>query len=381
MGARGAFSVTPAPAIPARDDAPCPHFPACGGCALQHLSAADIDARKTRFAADALTRAGGDPGVLAPLVRTPPCSRRRMDFAIRRTAAGIALGLHPPRSHDVTDLHTCLVLHPTLFALLAPLRPVLTRLQSLRRNASLVANLLDTGPDLLLRLDAAPSAADRTALAAFAAAHAIPRIATASPGQAPEPAVQLSRPCHHFAGHAVTPPPGAFLQASREGEAAITAAVLAGLPEHPRAIVELYAGIGTLSFPLAARARVTAYEGDPAAHAALRQAGAGTRIHAQLRDLARQPLQPREFARADAVVLDPPHAGAAAQMAAVAAARVPRVVYVTCNPNTFARDAAVLVSGGYTLLRAAPIDQFLWSERLEMVAVFAMEERKKDVLF
>ncbi len=336
-----------------------------------HLPEADYIAHKTNFARAALARAGFPDAALAELIRTPPQTRRRMDFAILRTASGIALGLHPARSHDVTNLQTCLVLHPTLFALLAPLRPVLARLQGLRRQGSLIANLLDTGPDLLLRLDGRVGAADRTALAAFAAAHAIPRIATAGAADTPEAAVLLSRPLHRFAGHAVAPPAGAFLQASAEAEGAIATAVLAALPGNTRRVVELYAGIGTLSFPLASRAPVAAYEGDPGAFAALRQAAGGTRVAAQHRDLVRQPLTPKELAGADAVVLDPPHAGAAAQMPGLVAAGVPVLVYVSCNPNTLARDAAVLREAGYGLEAAKPIDQFLWSDRLELVAVFS----------
>ncbi len=332
---------------------------------------ADYVARKTRFAADALARAGYPDAPLAPLVRTPPHARRRMDFAIRRTSAGVALGLHPPRSHAVTDLASCLVLDPDLFALVPKLRPLLERLDALRRDGSLIANRLDSGPDLLLRLDAPVTARDRTRLAAFATEHRIPRIATATGKASPETAVQLARPRQMFAGHAVTPPPGAFLQASREGENAIRDAVLAAVPARARRIVELYAGIGTLSFPLAAHAPVQAFEGDPASFAALREAAGGTRVAVEQRDLARAPLTAKALAAADLVVLDPPHAGAAPQMPALAASNVRRIVYVSCNPNTLARDAAALREAGYRLEQAVPIDQFLWSQRLEMVATFA----------
>jgi 23S rRNA (uracil1939-C5)-methyltransferase len=187
----------------------------------------------------------------------------------------------------------------------------------------------------------------------------------------------LRSPVALLSGVAMTPPPGGFLQATRAGEAAIVAAVLAGLPDRllPRArIADLYAGCGTLSFALAQHARVAAFEGDAASAAALRsaanQAGLAGRVEVTHRDLARQPLMPTEFAGCAAVVLDPPHAGAAAQTAQLAAAKVPAVIYVSCNPGALARDGRILHDAGYRLAAAVPIDQFLWSARLEAVCVF-----------
>jgi len=243
----------------------------------------------------------------------------------------------------------------------------------MRRHAELTANLLDAGPDLLIRADGDATAADRTKLAVFASQHGINRISWAKgAGGMPETALLLSTPSISFAGTEVNPPPGAFLQASVDGEAAIVAAMLAGLPRlAPRArIVELYAGIGTLSFPLAGHAAVHAFEGSPEAAAALRRAAGGTCVQATHRDLTRQPLQPAEFAGTAAVVLDPPFAGAPLQMPGIAAARVPTVIYVSCNPAALARDAAVLHQAGYKLEQATPIDQFLWSSQVEAVCVF-----------
>jgi 23S rRNA (uracil1939-C5)-methyltransferase len=176
-----------------------------------------------------------------------------------------------------------------------------------------------------------------------------------------------------FAGVAMAPPPGAFLQASASGERAIVAAVLAALPAKGR-IAELYAGCGTLTFALSNRARVAAWEGDAASASALRaaanRAGLAGRIEVVQRDLARQPLQARELSGFAAVVLDPPLAGAAAQTAQIAAARPPVVIYVSCNPATLSRDARLLRQANYHLKAATPIDQFLWSARLESVCVF-----------
>ncbi len=362
---------------PDRVPPPCPHFGACGGCVLQHWATAPYLAWKASLLREALSRAGFVDPDIASVVPTPPGARRRMDLALHRAGADLRVGLHRLRGAEVVDLGSCAVLHPALAALIGPLRAMLRGLAALRREGSAVANLLDAGPDLLLRTDAEPSAEDRARLVAFARAQGLPRISWARGGDAPEPIAVLRPPVTALSGVAVAPPPGAFLQASAAGEAAIVAAVLAGLPDPlpPRArIIELYAGVGTLTFALAARARVSAWEGDAAAVAALRAAvapaGLAGRITVERRDLAQRPLAAAELAGAAAVVLDPPHAGAAAQMEALAAAAPPVVIYVGCNPATLARDAAVLRAGGYALAAATPIDQFLWSARLESVAVF-----------
>ncbi len=296
-----------------------------------------------------------------------------MDFAARRLGSSIALGLHQSRSAEIVDLHACTVLHPALFALVEPLRDLLRRLQAVRREASIVANLLDSGVDLLLRTDAPLTLPDRMAIGAFARAHDLPRVAGAAGKDTPEPIILLRPPTTSFAGIAVTPPPGAFLQASASGEAGIVATVCAALPAKGQ-VAELFAGCGTITFALARHARVSAWEGDPASAAALRDganhAGLAGRVTVAQRDLARQPIPSKDLARFAAVVLDPPFAGAAAQTAEIAAAKVPVVVYVSCNPATLARDASALCLAGYRIEAAVPIDQFLWSARLESVTVF-----------
>ena len=365
-------------ASPERTAPPCPLFGACGGCALQHWQSEPYRAWKSGLLAAALRRAGYAVDI-APLVATPPGARQRVDLAIRRQGATVILGLHAGRAAEVVDLTACPVLHPVLFAVLAPLRAALRGLALLRREGSAVFNLLESGSDLLLRTDAEPNTADRSHLAEFARKHGLCRISWARGNAAPETLCLLHPPVATLSGVPVRPPPGAFLQASREGEAAIVAAVLNGLSGHLPArarVAEFYAGCGTLSFALASRARVTAYEGDAESVAALRAAanaqGLAVRITVEQRDLARRPVMSAELANCAAVVLDPPYAGAAAQIAQVAAARPERVVYVSCNPAALARDAAVLRGAGYSVLHAVPIDQFLWSARLESVVVFAI---------
>ncbi len=379
-GARGTLDAVLRPSAD-RVSPPCPHFGVCGGCALQHWAAGPSAAWKAGQVAAALRRAGFPDAAVAPPALAASHTRRRMDLAIRRRPDGVTVGLHAAatRGSEILDLRVCLVLHPTLFALVEPLRKLLPTLQAFRRDGSAVANLLDSGPDLLLRLDGTPDSGDRARLTAFARKHGLPRVTTAPlRGGVPETACLLRPATHTQSGMDVTPPPAAFLQATADGEAAIIMALLAGLPGKLPArarIVELFAGVGTLTVALASRARVVAFEGDSLAHAALADAvrrppGAG-RVTATARDLARQPLRAAELTGAAAIVLDPPHAGAAAQMPAVAASGVGRVIYVSCNPVTLGRDAATLRAAGYRLVSATAIDQFPWSARVESVSAFA----------
>lgn len=362
---------------PARAIPPCGHFGRCGGCALQHWQDGAYRDWKAGLVAAGLRQAGFSPPDPLPFRHGLPGERRRMDFAVRRVGRHIVLGLHTARSSDVEDLSGCLVLHPTLQALLPPLRTVLADLSALRREASVIVNLLDSGPDLLLRTDADLNLRDRTALTEFATAHGLPRLSCALGGDEPETIALLRPPVTSLSGVPVRPAPGAFLQATEAGEKAIIEAVLAGLPAKltGRArIGELYAGSGTLTFALARHARVLACEGEAAAIGALKQAvntnGLAGKIEAVQRDLTRQPLTVKEMAGLSALVLDPPHAGAAVQIGAIAASGVPVVIYVSCNPVALGRDARTLQAAGYALAAVTAIDQFLWSARVESVSVF-----------
>ncbi|MFO0403766.1 MAG: class I SAM-dependent RNA methyltransferase, partial [Alphaproteobacteria bacterium] len=209
----------------------CAHFlEGCGGCALQHWAPAPQAAWKRERLSVALARGGFPEAPIAETITTPPGVRRRADFAIRRGTDGLRLGFHAAGSAAILDVAACQVLHPRLVAVLKPLRDLLPRLPALKRDGSAVLNLLDTGPDLLLRTDGTLDAAGRALLAAFAAAHGLPRIAWARGNGVPEIAAQLGPVSITLSGVAVTPSPGAFLQASPEGEQAIITAMLAGLP-------------------------------------------------------------------------------------------------------------------------------------------------------
>ena len=364
---------------PERQAAVCAHFGTCGGCVTQHWDASKTLTWKVERLTTALRRAGYEDPLIAPAVLCGPHTRRRMDLAVRRVSGGVAVGLHGLRDSAIADLTECHVLHPDLFALIAPLRPLLTSLPALRHEGSIVVNLLDSGPDLLLRTDGPLITGDRVKLTDFARSHDLPRVSWAFGAGTTETVCLLRPTVTDLSGATVTPPPGAFLQATREGEAAIVAAVLAGLPAKQTAksrVLELFAGCGTISFALAKRIRVLAIEGDEslvtACHAAASAAGLTGRVEAKRRDLTRQPFLAKEFSAFSAVVLDPPHMGAAAQMPFLAAGKVGTVIYVSCDPAALGRDAGVLHQAGYRLERVTPIDQFLWSARLEAVAVFRL---------
>jgi len=237
---------------------------------------------------------------------------------------------------------------------------------------TLDAGATETGIDLLITAPGVPSLAAREAVAGLAEQLDLARVSWRSGENAePEPMLIRRMPILRFAGVAVEPPPGAFFQASLEGEAALTAEVLQ-MTAGARRVADLYAGIGTFSVPLA-RSEVDVFSVEGAADAlgALARAArkSGLSIRALQRDLARDPLQATELDDFDAVLFDPPRAGAKSQSTALASSKVPVVVAVSCNPATFARDARLLTQGGYRLERVVPVDQFLWSPHLELVAL------------
>lgn len=350
----------------------CLHFGVCGGCAVDDRTAIN----KSQLLATALAKAGFPDAPLAPLVETPLRTRRRADLAATRRAGDISLGLHKARGADVADMQECVLLLPEILRLLPELRTLLRSLQAFRSTGSVIINRLDHGPDIVLRMDAAFTQPDRSKIIAFARTHHVPRISIATGTEVAEPVIILAPPVISFAGVPVEPPPGGFLQPSAEGEAAILTAVLAGLPKlvAKSRIVELFAGSGTLSFALAQHARVEAYEGDAEAVAAqnkaLRANNLAGRIGIAQRDLHRRPLQPADISGRAAVVLDPPFAGAAMQMRFLALSGVKRIIYISCNPDALAADAAQLHRAGYAVLSATPIDQFPYSENVESVVIF-----------
>ncbi|HET6522843.1 MAG TPA: RsmD family RNA methyltransferase [Geminicoccaceae bacterium] len=362
----------------------CGHFGDCGGCALQHLPTPAYLEWKRRRVVDALARRGlaGAVEVVAPPRAAPPGSRRRarlrFDGRSRQSGGGggVRLGFRARASHRTVDVRACAVLLPSILALLPPLRRALSGLEFARDGGEALVTATDGGLDVLLTAPREPGLADRERLAAFAAALDLARLAwRREAGTAAEPIAARRAATVGFGGVAVEPPPGAFLQATAFGEAALREEVLGAVGAGMR-LADLFAGCGALGLPAAAARGVAleAFEAEAAMVDALaraaRAAGLGQRVRAAARDLERDPLRPEELGRFDVVVLDPPRAGARAQSEALAASPVPVVLMASCDPATFARDARLLVDGGYVLERVVPIDQFLWSGQVELIATF-----------
>ncbi|MCW2235650.1 class I SAM-dependent RNA methyltransferase [Azospirillum canadense] len=354
---------------PGRGTPPCGHFGSCGGCTLQHMDDAAYAGWKVGLVRGALARVGLGDAPMAPLSRTPPAARRRARFAALKRGRRVWFGFNERQSHRLADLEDCPVLLPRLAALIEPLRTLLLDVLRDGGGCDVIATDLEGGIDLVLVGPRSLDRAVRERLVAFDEA-AVARISWQADDRGmPEPIVHRRPVAVRFAGHPVTPPPGAFLQASAEGEAALVAAVLETVGE-ARRVADLFAGLGTFAVPLAQRAAVHAVEGDAPSLAALAKEVGGLRLTTERRDLFENPLTAKDLARFDAVVFDPPRAGAAAQAQALAGSKVPLVVGVSCNPATFARDARTLVDGGYALERVYPVDQFLWSAHVEVVGVF-----------
>lgn len=357
---------------PDRQEPPCRHYGSCGGCSLQHMGDAAYRDWKRGQLVEAMARAGFSQELIAPLVSVAPGSRRRAAFAFAKRRKQLHLGFNARASHQLVDLEDCLLLSPDLLALLPPLRAVLLQLLEDGSEGDAVATLTENGIDLLVEAEARLDLFDRETLAAFAEAQDLARLSWRRPGTGLiEPLAHRKPAVVRFAGIGVEPPPGSFLQPSIEGERALASLVFDAVGAKGP-VADLYCGCGSFSFPLAQKAQVHAVEGEEAPLRALKTAAdhASSRLTTELRDLARRPLMPDELKKFQAVVFDPPRAGAAAQAEQLALGGPPLVVAVSCNPATLARDARILAKGGYVLKRATPVDQFPWSAHLEAVAVF-----------
>ena len=349
---------------------PCRHFPTCGGCQLQHLD----DDSYSGFVADRVATALDAQGLavpLRPVHLSPPRTRRRATLHAEGKGGRVAIGFNAAASHAIVDMAECWVLAPELFALVGPLRRLLQQL-GLRRRASVQTTLVDQGVDLLIAGFAPDGLRAAEAVTAFAEANGVARLSF-DDGLGPETRWEprpVTVTLGGGGGVAVSFPPAGFLQATADGEAALVVAVREAV-DGAGTVADLFAGLGT--FALALPGRVYAAEGARDAVLALKAgaASAGRAVFAEHRDLFRRPLTVAELDRFDAVVLDPPRAGAREQVAALAECRVGRLAYVSCNPASFARDAAVLVAGGWRLEWVRPVGQFRWSTHVELAARFS----------
>ncbi len=355
---------------PNRVDPPCPHFGTCGGCQLQHVGEPILADFARQRILEPLARLGIEPCDVRPVHLSPAFSRRRASLRAARRNGRAEIGFNAEGSHVLVDLAACPVLEPGLFALVAPLRALLEALLPPRGVVGITMTATDGGVDLMLANLAAGTLPAVEALAAFASTHRLARLSVEGP-LGVETVVAPAQPSVALGGVAVTLPPGAFLQATADGEAALVAAVREGVAG-ARRVADLFCGLGTFALPLAKAARVLAVDGSAPAVAALGRAarGAGRPVETLHRDLFRRPLMAAELRGLDAVVFDPPRTGAAAQAVEIAAARVPVVMAVSCNPATFARDAERLVAGGYRLETLWPVAQFRWSTHVELAARF-----------
>jgi 23S rRNA (uracil1939-C5)-methyltransferase len=353
---------------PGRQTPPCSLFPACGGCQLQHLTdAAYADYCLSRVSgALAQHRLGAE--IRAPHL-SPPRTRRRATLRALKAGGKVLLGFNEAGSNRIVDMVECHILHPELFDLLQPLRLLLAMILPAKRTGDLQLTRTDQGVDVALKGVEVVGLEAVEGLTAFCERQGLARLSI-DEGYGAEPRYE-PRPVTVTLGQVPVPfPIGSFLQATEDGEGALVSAVREATGD-ARRIADLFAGLGT--FALSLEGQVMAAEASREAIFALKSAAgrAGVLINAEHRDLYRRPLDRQELAGFDAVVLDPPRAGAVDQIGELAASAVPRIAYVSCNPATFARDAEMLVSGGYRLDWVRPVGQFRWSTHVELAAAFA----------
>ena len=357
----------------------CRHFGTCGGCQLQQLDEpllADFVAERV---ANAASGQGLEPATIAPPHLSPPHSRRRASLRAEGKEGKVLLGFRESGSHRIVDLAECPVLVPELVALIAPLRKLLARhgqsqvkgKAKVRIAVDIELALTDQGVDLGIKGLTVEGLAATEAMLDFAQAQRLARLVL-DKGYGPEALWEPEPVTITLSTVAVPFPPGAFLQATADGEETLVAAAQEWLGASG-AIADLFSGLGTFAFALAGPgSKVLAVEAARDAHLSCKGAGAraGLPIHALHRDLFRNPLQADELDRFDAVLLDPPRAGAREQVAHLASSKVARVVYISCNPSSWARDAATLVAGGYKLEELRPVGQFRWSTHVELASLF-----------
>lgn len=362
---------------PDRTTPPCPHFDVCGSCSLQHLNEAAYLQLKTRMVLEPLARRGIEKPLDGHFI-TPPHSRRRTTLEAKHQQGQLVLGYHMRRSHTLVDVTTCPILQPTLEAHLPALRKLLADMIPIGGRASVQLTHTANGTDMLLTLPLDNLGTDKTEkLRAFASSEKLSRLSWQSSilkNAKIETLAVLRVPQQTFANAQVIPAPNAFLQASHEAEDFMVATLLKHLPKRAKQVADLFCGSGTFTFPLASRAKITAVESDGAALYSLREAakagGLTNRIKTEARNLFHEPLSTLELNHFDAVVFDPPRAGAYAQAQQMAKSNVPLLLAISCNPQTFAKDAEALRQGGYILDKLYMVDQFLWSAHVEVMAVF-----------
>lgn len=360
---------------PQRVLSPCTYFDRCGGCSLQQLSLNSYREFKTGIVHNALTHAGYS-NASADILFLPPDSRRRVEFKIAHNTEKPALAFHEPRSHTPITIDKCLILHPQLQALIAPVNAILADAEFTRYLYALSLTLSDTGIDMLLTFQTEAwqngNALSSIPNMGICARLGINRISARGRKGAPR-IIETVQPVEmKLDGYAIPLPPDAFLQATLEGQQYLTEKALSAC-KGASGIIDLFSGIGTYSFAASRLAPTHAAEGDTSMVEAM-QSSIGrhgiTSLSCEQRDLFKHPFSRRELALYDAAIINPPRAGAKNQCRELAASGIANIAMISCNPATFARDARILKEAGYRLTSATAIDQFVFSPHIELVAVF-----------
>ena len=350
----------------------CKHFNKCGGCQLQFLSGDTYRRWLKERAEMTLSHRGLPLDVIAEPIISPPKSRRRVALKALQMPGRLILGFNERQSHKLVDVTECPVTREEILAVLPALRTVLKSVLKKRMTADIHLTQTGTGVDMLVDSAMELDLAAREQLVDFANAEDIAAIHWRDQGFV-DPVIIRREPVMTLSGVRVPLAPAAFIQATEDGEAALVREVVTACEGYAR-VADLFCGLGTFSFPLAKNHQVLAVEGAKqpleALKLGLNQATGLRQVLAQHRDLYRRPMTADELAAFDVVVFDPPRAGAKEQAAELAKSQVKRIVAVSCNPNSFGRDARTLVDGGYILEKLVPVDQFLWSPHLELVGVF-----------
>ena len=345
----------------------CKHFGVCGGCALQHWSLAEYRLWKRSLVCEMLEH-HGIVAPVAPLIDAHGKGRRRAVLHARRgTHDVLEVGFAAPRAHHIVAIDSCPVLAPELAGAVKAAWAIAEALKVTQKPLDIHFTAADNGLDVDVRGSGALKPAEIAALARIADVHGLVRLTRHG-----ELITQRAQPMLNVGRAPVPLPPGSFLQATAEGEATLAKLVTEHVGKAKR-VADLFAGIGTFALRLAERARVTAADSEASAIKALQRAAANTSglkpIEAMARDLFRRPLVASELKVFDAVVFDPPRQGAEAQARELAKSGVKTVVAVSCDPATFARDMRILIDGGYSLEGVTPVDQFRWSQHVEVVGV------------
>ena len=357
-----------------RSQPPCIYFGQCGGCQLQHMNQESYKTFKKDQVIRAFQKFNLPLTVLGDMEILREGERRRINFRAEKNNGEIDLGFHKRRSHDILNIETCLLLKDSLNQLIDPLRVCLNGFLNTDDKVHIFLTDVDDGVDFLMVVETGElSQAKKTFLVEWGKKHGMVRMILQT-GKEEELLYQKSTPHVSFGQHSIMFPSQGFLQPSRRGQEEMIGWIIKTIPKKVKRVADLFCGLGTFSFPLSDHALVMGYEAHPKAvqyfNLSANQLKTKHTIEATQRDLFLYPLSFQELNQFDMVLLDPPRAGAYQQVRRIAKSDVPYVIMVSCNVDTFARDASILRDGGYQIKKVHLLDQFLWSPHLEIISFF-----------